>query len=54
MRRITEGDTYALRSAKDVTWKKLVQMYGDPDSEKVFRLDDYKMYLFNSYLEGGK
>ena len=51
VRRIVEEDTYALREAKKVTWKQLAALYGDQNSEKAFRLEDYQMYLFNEYLE---
>lgn len=51
IRKIVEGDTYALNEAKKVTWKQLAMEYGDPVSEKAFRLEDYKTYLFNEYLE---
>ena len=51
VRKIIERDTYALNQAEKVTWKKLASLYGDKNSEKAFRLDDYKMYLFNEYLE---
>ena len=51
VRRIVEEDTYALREAKKVTWKQLAALYGDQNSERAFRLEDYQMYLFNEYLE---
>lgn len=51
VRRITQGDTYALRQAKQVTWAELTARFGDPKSEKVFSLEDYKMFLFNNYLQ---
>ena len=51
IRRICEGDTFALNEAKKVTWKKLAELYGDSDSKKAFRIEDYKIYLFNEYLE---
>lgn len=51
MRRIVEKDTYALNQAKKVTYKELALKYGDRTSTKVFSLDDYKMYLFNCYLD---
>ena len=49
--RLKTGDIPALRLAKRVTWKELVRRYGDADSEKSFSIDDYKMFLFNKYLE---
>lgn len=48
--RIVEGDSFALRQAKICSWQELVNRYGDCTSEKVFSLDDYKMYLFNNFL----
>ena len=51
MRRINQEDTHALREAKRVTWADLVHRFGDFQSRKVFRLDDYKMFLFNNHLE---
>ena len=50
-RRIKEGDTFALRRAAQCSWALLVSKYGDFASERAFRLDDYKMYLFNNELE---
>ena len=49
--RLAEGDIPALRLAKQVTWKQLARDYGAPDSERAFSLDDYKMFLFNRFLE---
>lgn len=51
VRRILEEDTFALKLAKKVTWAELVDRFGDHKSDRVFSLDDYKMYLFNNYLE---
>ena len=51
VRRILTGDTFALHKAQTCTWAALSEAYGDPDSEKVFRLDDFKTWLFNAYLE---
>ena len=51
IRRIIEEDTFALKLAKRVTWAELVDRFGDHKSDRVFSLDDYKMYLFNNYLE---
>lgn len=51
MRKIIEGDTFALNEAKKITWQELASIYGDLCSEKAFRLEDYKMYLFNQHLE---
>ncbi len=52
--RLLAGDTYALKRAKEVTLKELVERYGDFSSDKVFDLDDYKIYLFNNYLKDAK
>ena len=49
--RIISGDTYALNKTKECTWPELVKSFGDKDSDRVFSLDDYKTYLFNTYLE---
>lgn len=43
-------DILALRIAKTIPMKELVRRYGDANSDKVFSLDDYKMYLLNNYL----
>lgn len=43
-------DILALKLAKTMPIKELVRKYGDPNSDKVFSLDDYKMYLLNNYL----
>lgn len=48
--KIVEEDIPALRLAKTITFKELVKRYGDNNSDKVFSLDDYKMYLLNNYL----
>ncbi|MCR4577963.1 MAG: radical SAM protein [Clostridiales bacterium] len=50
-RRLETGDIPALRLAKQVTWKEIARRYSDAGSERAFSLDDYKMYLFNRYLE---
>ena len=47
---ILSGNTYALNKAKQCTWSELAKEYGDPGSDKVFSLEDYKMYLFNERL----
>ena len=31
--------------------KELIKKYGDINSDKVFSLDDYKMYLLNNFLD---
>ena len=50
VRRIVEEDTPALNLARKVTMKELVAKYGDCQSNKAFRLSDYKDYLLNEYL----
>ena len=37
--------------AKTIKIKDLVKKYGDNNSDKVFSLDDYKMYLLNNFLD---
>ncbi len=51
VRSILSGNTPALNAAKQCTWSELTRKYGDPSSDRVFSLDDYKMYLFNEYLD---
>lgn len=51
VRSILSGDTPALRAAKQCSWAELARKYGDPSSDRVFSPDDYKMYLFNEYLD---
>lgn len=51
VRRVLQGDTHALREAGKCSWSELAEAYGDPSSQKVFAMDDFKMYLFNNYLE---
>ena len=53
IRRITEGDTLALRSARRITLGELVRRYGDQSSERAFEAEDYKIYLLNTHLERG-
>lgn len=48
--RIRTGNTPALNAAKQCSWSELAHEYGDPSSDRVFSLDDYKMFLFNEYL----
>ena len=50
VRRIVEEDIPALNLARKVTMKALVAKYGDGQSNKAFRLNDYKDYLLNEYL----
>ena len=51
VRDIINGNTPALNAAKECTWAELTREYGDPASDRVFSLDDFKMYLFNEYLD---
>lgn len=50
VKKVLSGNAYALNVAKQCTWSELTLRYGNPTSDKVFDLDDYKMYLFNEYL----
>ena len=52
VRRVVSGDTYALREAGKHTWAELTDLFGDDSSDRVFSLEDYRMYLVNSLLEG--
>ena len=49
--RILHEDTPAHRIAKQVTWAELACRYGDVSSERAFCIDDYKIFLFNTFLE---
>ena len=51
VRRVVEEDIPAITLAKSIRIKELVEKYGDINSDKVFSLEDYKMYLLNSYLD---
>ena len=51
VRKIVSGDTLALRAAKKCVWAELADQFGDSSSDRVFSLEDYKMFLFNRYLE---
>ena len=51
IRKTVEEDISALLLAKSIKIKDLVKLYGDPESDKVFSLEDYKMYLLNNYLD---
>ena len=48
---ILTGNTPALQVAQRCRWTELAALYGDGNSQKVFRPDDYKMYLLNTHLE---
>ncbi|MBQ9543605.1 MAG: radical SAM protein [Clostridia bacterium] len=58
VRMIVCEDTPALRLAKKTSWSRLAETFGDKSSERAFSLDDYKIFLFNKYLDseaaGGK
>ena len=49
--RILDKDTAALNKARHISWSALVREYGDKESDRAFSLGDYRMYLFNKYLE---
>ena len=51
VRRIVEEDIPALMLAKTISIKQLISRYGNTDSDRVFSIDDYKMYLLNNYLD---
>ena len=51
VRRIVEEDIPALMLAKTISIKELISIYGNTDSDRVFSIDDYKMYLLNNYLD---
>ena len=51
VRKVIEGDTYALNAVKGISYSELAKKYGNTSSTKVFRFDDYKMYLVNQYLD---
>ena len=50
VRKVVEEDIPALILSKTITLKELVEKYGNYDSDRVFSLGDYKMYLLNNYL----
>ena len=51
VRKAVEEDIPALMLAKTVKVKDLVKKYGNIDSDRVFSVDDYKMYLLNNFLD---
>lgn len=51
VRRAVEEDIPALMLSKTISIKELVKLYGNANSDRVFSIDDYKMYLLNNYLE---
>lgn len=50
VRKVVEEDIPALVFSKSISIKELVKRYGDDNSDRVFSIDDYKMYLLNNYL----
>lgn len=50
VKKILNNDVEAINIAKKITLKELALKYGDINSNKVFSLDDYKMYLLNEHL----
>ena len=51
IRRVIDEDVPALMLSKTITIKELVKKYGNKESDKVFSINDYKMYLLNNYLD---
>lgn len=51
VRRVIDEDIPALTLSKTITIKELIKKYGNKESDKVFSIDDYKMYLLNNYLD---
>lgn len=51
VRKAVEEDIPALMLTKTIKIKELIRKYGDINSDKVFSLDDYKMYLLNNFLD---
>ena len=51
VRKAVEEDIPALILSKTITIKQLINKYGNVNSDRVFSLDDYKMYLLNNYLD---
>ena len=51
VRRVIDEDVPALILSKTITIKELVKKYGNKESDKVFSINDYKMYLLNNYLD---
>ena len=51
VRKAVEEDIPAIMLSKTITMKELVKKYGNYDSNRVFSVDDYKMYLLNNYLD---
>ncbi len=51
VRKTVEEDIPALTLAKTISIKELIKRYGKDNSDRVFSIDDYKMYLLNNYLD---
>lgn len=51
VRRINEEDILALQIARKTPISKLVSQYADKNSDKVFEIEDFEMYLLNRHLE---
>jgi MoaA/NifB/PqqE/SkfB family radical SAM enzyme len=51
VRRVIDEDIPALMLSKTITIKELIKKYGNKESDKVFSINDYKMYLLNNYLD---
>lgn len=51
VKKAVEEDIPAIMLSKTITIKELVKKYGNCDSNRVFSVDDYKMYLLNNYLD---
>ena len=49
--RIINGDTFALNALAETSWQKLAEEFGNFNSDRAFREEDYRMYLINSYLD---
>ena len=51
VRKAVMEDIPALTLSKAISIGELARRYGDMHSDRVFSLDDYKMYLLNNYLD---
>lgn len=51
VRRIRTEDIPALKIARSITVAELVSRYGNPESNRLFEEQDYKIFLLNSHLE---
>ena len=51
MERINNMDVYAINEAKKNRISDLVKQYGDEKSNKLFDVEDYKMYLLLRHLD---